>query len=145
MKRLTLIGICIALSGTAFAHGKATGIVLERMNSMVALADTMKSLSAFSKSDAPLDPNALKDAGMTLAGHSGQALVDQFPEGSTKHSFATPLVWSQSAEFERLAQELSELSERVPLVTDKETLSLLIKEIGASCSGCHAVYRQKSE
>ncbi|GEM_PF-6593087 len=84
------------IATTAFAHGKASGIVCERM-------------AAMAKFDGPLDTSAIANASMTLAMHSGPNLTALFPEGSTKHSKATPLAWTQTDDFSPLAQDLTDL------------------------------------
>jgi cytochrome c556 len=130
---------------TALAHGAATGIVRERMDSMVVLGKTMKSLSLMAKSDAQLDKAALETAAQTIQDHSGENLTKLFPAGSTKHSDATPLVWSQSDEFKKLSQDLAELSRPLKHVTTKSDLVESIQAIGQSCKSCHARFRQKSD
>jgi cytochrome c556 len=145
MNKLITTTVFIAIAGGALAHGKATGIVRERMDSMTTLASTMKSLVLMAKSDAPLDKAAITLASNTLSDHSGQNLTAMFPTGSTKHSEATALVWSQSDDFAKLAAELNHLAKSLPDTNGKPALMVTIKAIGASCSACHAVYRQKTD
>jgi cytochrome c556 len=145
MKNFITATILIAIAGSAFAHGKATGIVRERMDSMVLLGKTMKSLSLMAKSDAQLDKAALETASQTIEDHSGENLTKLFPVGSTKHSDATPLVWSQSDEFAELALKLSELGKSLPNISTRDALQKTVKELGASCKACHSDYRQKTD
>ena len=145
MKRILLPILITATAGTAFAHGKATGIVRERMDGMLTLAKTMKSLVAMTKSDQVLNLVAIQAAGQTIADHAGDNLVTLFPAGSTKHSDATPLVWSQSDEFQRLADDLHAQGMALHGIDTPAQLQVQIKQIGATCTACHAVYRQKTE
>jgi len=145
MKRTVFTIAAIALAGSAFAHGKATGIVRERMDAMVVLADTMKFLAGMAKSDTPLDPSKLQAASNAIAAHAGTNLTAQFPAGSTAHSDATDQVWSDPDGFQALAEGLLTLSADLPTLTDKSALSIKIRELGATCKDCHAVYRRKSE
>jgi len=77
MKRTLITLTAIALAGSAFAHGKATGIVRDRMDGMVVLADTMKSLATMAKSDAPLDQAVLTTASRhNRSGHNQMPLIN---------------------------------------------------------------------
>jgi cytochrome c556 len=145
MKNTITTAALIVIAGGAFAHGKATGIVRERMDSMTTLASTMKSLATMAKSDAAMDSIIIQTAAQTILDHSGQNLTKLFPAGSTKHSEATPLVWSQSDEFTELSEKLSELGKSLTDVSDKPELLTRVKELGATCTACHADYRQKTD
>jgi cytochrome c556 len=145
MKNFITATILIAIAGSAFAHGKATGIVRERMDSMVVLGKTMKSLSLMAKSDAQLDKAALATAAQTIQDHSGENLTRLFPQGSTKHSDATPLVWTKSDEFLALATKLSEQGKALADVSTRDELQSHVQQLGASCKACHSDYRQKTD
>ena len=78
-----------SVATVALSHGGATGIVKQRMDAMVDLAQTLKSLSVAAKSDASLDPALLEQASESLRQHSGENLTELFPEDSkSKHSEA---------------------------------------------------------
>jgi cytochrome c556 len=145
MKRILFSLFITAIAGTAFAHGAATGIVRERMDGMVLLAKTMKSLAAMTKSDQKLNLLAIQAAGQTIADHAGKNLTTLFPTGSTQHSDATPLVWSHSDEFQRLADRLASQGMELRGIDTPAQLQTQIKQIAETCSACHADYRQKKE
>lgn len=145
MKRIILSLLITATAGTALAHGAATGIVRERMDGMVVLAKTMKSMVAMTKSNQKLNLLAVQAAGQTIADHAGDNMVALFPTGSTKHSDATTLVWSQSDEFKRLADQLHAQGMTLRSIDTPAQLQAQIKLIGATCSACHADYRRKTD
>jgi cytochrome c556 len=105
----------------------------------------MKSLAAMVKSNTAMDTIAIQTAAQTIQDHSGENLTNLFPVGSTKHSEATPLVWSQSDEFAALSVKLFELGKSLPEISTSAELQTRVKELGASCAACHADYRQKTD
>lgn len=153
----------IAIS-TAWAHGKASGIVRERMDQMIVLKDAMKVLkSELSKSET-YDRESVLRAAQEIENQSGEALVSKFPVGSTLHSEALPTVWSDPARFLTLAEEMQEqaralkiaVEANVPNVANRkgwfgsdatsegEAMASPIDAFGAiadTCSECHRSYR----
>jgi len=109
MRHVALIAALFFCAGAslAWAHGKATGIVRERMDQMVVLKDTMKQLKPeLSKGDGYDAPVVLEGA-KTIQAHSGPALTIKFPKGSlTKHSEALPSVWDDPERFAELARQM---------------------------------------
>ncbi len=101
--------ICMGLllvPALAIAHGKATGIVKERMDQMVMLKDAMKTLKDELASGGAYDAARVIEAARIVERHSGQAMTAKFPEGSTQHSKALPDVWTDTYGFATLADEL---------------------------------------
>jgi len=99
MRHVALIAALFFCAGAslAWAHGKATGIVRERMDQMVVLKDTMKQLKPeLSKGDGYDAPVVLEGA-KTIQAHSGPL---------TKHSEALPSVWDDPERFAELARQM---------------------------------------
>lgn len=174
MKPLVL-GIVAAtlLAATAAgvsAHGKATGIVMERMALMVKLRDAMKTLKGELALGGDYDAGAVVRAAGTVRAHSGEAMTRLFPEGSTAYSEALPTVWSDPERFATLAEDLAihagamqlaaqtRRTEMAPManammggapeVPDPVTLATLhpaeaFGAVAEICSACHADYRMK--
>jgi len=102
--------LCFTTS-LVWAHGKATGIVRERMDQMVVLKDAMKLLKSELTKGEEYDPTAVLKAAKQISDHSGEALTIKFPEDSlTKHSEALPSVWREPERFSELAIEMEELA-----------------------------------
>jgi cytochrome c556 len=144
-KILILSALIVGLASTAYSHGKAAGIVRERMDSMIVLAKTIKELSTMTKSSLPIDPEKMSQAAEAVTAHSGTNFTSLFPEGSTQHSEATDAVWTERAEFQRIADELSRLGKELSDVTNNSELVLKISAISKTCTSCHETYRQKTE
>ena len=101
--------ICMGLllvPALAIAHGKATCIVKERMDQMVTLKDAMKMLKDELASGGDYDVPRVIEAARIVERHSGAAMTDKFPEGSTQHSEALPSIWTDPDRFAELAGEL---------------------------------------
>ncbi len=69
----------------ALAHPGATGIVKQRKDAMMSLGDAMKALTSMIRGKQPYDAQCVKAYAGTIAGHGGESLTGQFPEGSLKH------------------------------------------------------------
>lgn len=151
---------------SAFAHSDATGIVKERMDSMVTLAKTLKSIAPMIKGNVEYDPAAIRDAAKVIQNHAGEQLTSKFPEGSNPMvSEVAPAVWDDPEGFKMIADQLSlyaqaleqaadnGLSGTVIKMTDDTPETLLVlsampvdtlfQKIGKTCSACHADYRIK--
>ena len=81
--------IVSAVSGTAFAHSGATGIVRQRMDLMGEIADRMKELGAMIRGRENFDPEVAGSAADALAGHAGK-MLSLFPEGSARKRLPPP-------------------------------------------------------
>jgi len=91
---------------SALAHGGATGIVKERMDSMSAMGEAIKSLSTMFKSGA-YDPDLIRTGAMAIKSHAGESMLKLFPEGSDDTpSEARAEIWNNWEEFATLAMEL---------------------------------------
>jgi len=155
-----------------FGHGKATGIVMERMELMVVLGDAMKKLKSELALGGEYDAGQVVRAAGVIRKHSGEAMTRLFPQGSTEHSEALLSVWEKPEQFESLAEDLAvyagamqiaaqtRRSEAAPMASsmmggapetpDAATLATLhpseaFKAVAETCSACHGDYRQKKK
>lgn len=114
MKPMTIATAALAamLAGGvagAFAHGGATGVVKERMESMEALGDAMKELTAMMRGQRPYGAERVRALAGIIESHGGDALTELFPKGSLDHpSEAVPAIWSNLDRFSAIADRLSE-------------------------------------
>ncbi|WP_428669525.1 c-type cytochrome [Roseibium sp.] len=103
-------GCAIVISGLstfALAHGGATGIVKERMESMETMGEVVKSLAAMMRGETSYDPATVREGAAVIRSHSGDALTGLFPEGSLqKKSEAKPEIWTDWQTFSALAGQL---------------------------------------
>lgn len=94
-------------AAAAVAHGGATGIVKERMDSMSAMGKVIKTLSAMMRGETDYDADVVRKGAEILQSHSGEALTKQFPEGSIEGpSEAKPEIWSNWEEFSGISGQL---------------------------------------
>ncbi len=116
------IAAVIAIAGAVggvFAHGGATGIVGDRMNGMMDMAQSVKTLSQ-SFAGGAFDPAVVRQAARVIEGHAGETMLQLFPEGSLDSpSVATPEIWTNWTEFSRLAIRLRQLAAELVAAADR--------------------------
>lgn len=67
-----MLAVSVAL---AFAHGRATGIVKERMEAMEEISASMKQIGQMLRGQKPFDASEIVGAAAIIAGHSGDNLT----------------------------------------------------------------------
>lgn len=147
MKHLKLIAVTIALASTAQAHTGATGVTLERMQGMSALADAMKAIAPMVRDQVAFDPARVRETAAVLQANAGREMVDLFVDGTgAAPSEAAPAVWDQPARFAELADVLADQGATLDVIADDKTVvQRVFREIGQTCSACHEVYRIKRD
>lgn len=120
IKKTVLIALTTSsLAVTALAHGGATGIVKERMDAMMAMGKSVKTIAPMMRREIPYDAEAVKSAAQVFASHSGEAMTELFPEGSGGGaSETTPEVWTEWEKFEALAAQLGTYANGLALAAD---------------------------
>lgn len=108
-----------AVAAVAMAHNGATGVVLERMNGMTAMRDTVAELAPMMQGTVPYDAFIVSEGAAVIAGHAGETMLSLFPEGSLEGvTYAKPEIWSNWQDFAALAEEMrvysDALSEAAP-------------------------------
>ncbi|MEO0341892.1 MAG: cytochrome c [Pseudomonadota bacterium] len=130
--------------GTAtLAHEGAMGIVKERMDGMKAIGAAVKSIAPMMTGKADFDVSLAEEAAAKIIEHSGQNMIDRFPEGSLDQpSEASPLIWEDPEGFATIALELETLAGTISDETlDADARASLFQKIGATCKSCHQGYR----
>ena len=96
-----------AVAAVALAHNGATGVVLERMNGMTAMRDTVAELAPMMQGTVPYDTFSVSEGASVIAGHAGETMLALFPENSLEGvTYAKPEIWSDWQDFAALAEEL---------------------------------------
>lgn len=145
MKRSALAALFVVISSLAFAHKGATGIVKERMDGMMVLGQSMKSLSALVKSG-ERDEARFVEIARDLKAHSGKAMNDRFPQDSLqKVSEAAPAIWENWERFAGISDELFIAANELEVGASNPEFDFgaSLKRIGSTCSSCHEVFRIK--
>lgn len=100
----------------AWAHTGATGVVLERMQGMSAMGESIKTLTPMMRGQVPYDADLVRREADAMVGHSGEQMARLFPEGSGGGvSKALPSVWEDSEQFAALAEDLKTAAEGLKL------------------------------
>lgn len=139
--------ILLMLSGAAFAHSGATGIVKERMDMMLEIGDDMELIGNMVRGKTPYDAEAAERAALSIADHAG-AFTAVFPPGSLQHpTEALPAIWDNWDEFadlsEKLKTDANALASVAAMSTSGAEISAQFADMGRSCSACHEKFRVK--
>lgn len=148
-RRLTvcmLAGVLALSALAASAHEGATGLVKERMDSMSAIAESMKALGGMVKSG-EVDGAQAVALGARVA-EEARKVPDLFAQEELQPmSEARPEIWQDFADFTAKAEAMSAaaatLAAQAPATLDRATLGKALGDIGATCKACHEVYRVK--
>ena len=96
-----------AIAAMALAHNGATGVVLDRMNGMTAMRDTVAELAPMMQGRVPYDTFIVSEGAGIIAGHASATMLALFPKDSLDGvTYAKPEIWSQWQDFAALAEEL---------------------------------------
>ncbi len=132
----------------AGAHQGANGDILQRMMLMEDVGTAMQVMAAMLKSETPYDPVVLARQSATLSSLS-KRIPGLFPSGSTqKPSEATPAIWRDWQEFERLTRELTAQSDVLAeqaSTFNAEDARRQFARIARTCAACHKKFRVKSD
>ncbi len=121
VKCVLFISVSIFYSNWAFAHGNASGVVKERMDSMSSMAASMKTLTSLVRGKTEYSADTLRKEALNIATLSGPHLLEKFPENSISGSSeAKPKIWQQWSTFETYANELKMLATGLARSADNE-------------------------
>ena len=142
---MLIAAIVTALTGAAYAHSGATGIVKKRMDAMSDIGKSMKALGAFIKGEKAYNSATVKAAAQTIGTHA-KMIPHLFPEGSNKKpSEALPAIWSDWTGFTAIAMEMETAAGALATAADSATDAAGIRpafgSLGKTCKGCHQKFR----
>ena len=116
LKTITLATCVAVVATTALAHKGATGMLLERMNGMLAMGKATKEIAPMMRGQQDYDAARTSAYAAVLETHSGEAMLALFPEGmNMKPSVAKDSIWSNWGEFSALANDLELYAEALDL------------------------------
>lgn len=152
------VGVALVAGGVGegFAHGGASGIVKERMDSMEAMGDHAKAVGDMLKGKRALEPEAVREAAASFVEH-GERIPELFPDTEESRrgakTEALPEIWEDWDGFSEIAARF---------VDDSRTLAAAAETLGddaalddpaarpikaaffraaKNCSGCHERFR----
>ncbi|MCO4847783.1 MAG: cytochrome c [Yoonia sp.] len=106
-KTLTFAATIAVLATTAVAHKGAKGMLLERMNGMLAMGKATKAIAPMMRGLEDYDADRTSDYAAILQTHSGDPMLALFPDGmNAAPSVAKDAIWTNWKEFSALAVQL---------------------------------------
>ncbi len=141
MKRIVFL-VAVLAASTALAHqGVKNPAVQARMHGMMELGGATKVLGDMAKGTQSFDAAAAKAAMQKIQDEA--ARIESLFEANEDDpkSEALPGIWTDFADFTAKAQDLSVAASAE--VTSLEDVQAVLPKIGATCSPCHKIYRQK--
>lgn len=147
IKSLTAIAIVTIILLPAYAHKGATGIVLERMQSMSAMKDAIAIIGNMMRGRLAFDPQEAQKQAKTLQAHA-TSMVSQFPDNEESRQKATKAleaVWQKPENFASIANELELAAEKFAAqavaASDAKALRDPFTVMAKTCTSCHEAYR----
>ena len=146
MKPLHLATTLIALTAaTGFAHeGVQNPTVMARMMNMSDMAESMEVVVNMVRGQSAFDADLALEALVQLTAHA-EATNELFIDPATDpKSEALPAIWDNYADFTARAQATQDSAQAAQrALSSLETLAPAVQAIGATCAGCHDLYREE--
>ncbi|MGI9352762.1 MAG: c-type cytochrome [Rhizobiaceae bacterium] len=138
--------VAILISGLAFAHTGAKGVVKERMDIMSDIGRSMKTIGQMIRSG-EYDPKIAKQAALAIQEHASR-IANLFPDGSIEEpSEALPSIWTNWDEFVAVAGKMDADAAQLARIAGNsagiDDIKRQFRQLGKSCSGCHEKFRLK--
>lgn len=145
---LFILFFSVLSSNLLVAHGRATGVVKERMELMKSLGDRMKETGAMVKGKTAFRSEIIASNAREIQ-QTAPDIIRLFPQGSLKMpTEALPRIWEEWDRFnemtDRLIREAGKLSD-VAIAGDRREIMIQFTKVGKTCSSCHTDFRKKSE
>lgn len=130
-------------AAVAMSASAAGTQVADRQAAMKAIGGGMKDASSVLGT---FDAAKAKAAMDTVASNAKKA-KGLFPAGTDKDpkSEADPKIWTNKADFDKRLAELATLAAAASKANTPETFKPAFQKVGATCKGCHDVYRMKKK
>lgn len=138
---LLSLGMALAIAASAPAATPTE----QRQAAMKSIGQAMKDAAAFNSGNTKYDPAKVK---VILSGVSATAkkLHGQFPASSRADpkSAALPAIWANKVDFDKRLDALSKLADAASKASTQEAYKPAFLAVGATCKGCHDLYRKKA-
>jgi cytochrome c556 len=143
---IVIVALGLANPLSLSAHGKATGIVKERMDMMKVMDKQMRSMTAMMKGKVTFNADKISEHAESIRLASPQ-LPALFPVGSLhKPTEALPVIWEQWAQFSALTEKMEKEAAALQALTDRgdqEQMSLQFAKLEKTCNVCHTDFRKE--
>ncbi|MEP2530805.1 cytochrome c [Shimia sp.] len=137
----TCVIIATLAATAAVAHnGVKDADVMARMNAMSAIGKATKTLGDMARGKTPLHQAKARMARDTISLNAAK-IPDLFESQATDpKSEALPAIWDNWGDFTGRADTMKDAALSLDF-TDKAALATTIRDLGATCGGCHKRYR----
>ncbi|MCK8464570.1 cytochrome c [Aliiroseovarius sp. S1339] len=143
--KTTLLAMAFSapLAAPLLAHEDAKNpVVIERMKTMKAIGDGMKTLSEMSKGEAPFDA-AIADASVAIMAEKGVLIPAKFEANETDPATeALPAIWENFEDFVKKSEDMVMIASSMGPIGDEAALGAALGQIGGTCKACHRDYRK---
>lgn len=142
---MLLVALALAAVASLTVQSEdGTQEIKARQESMEQVYDSMKTLVAIAKKEAPFDAEVVAKSSATMVAALTEA-EKHFPEGSASgdvETWAMETVWTQPDGFRKHFDDAKAAAAAMEKVTDAAAFPAAMGQIGASCKGCHETYRR---
>ncbi|NKB52251.1 MAG: hypothetical protein GKR97_08520 [Rhizobiaceae bacterium] len=132
----------------AFAHGGATGIVKQRMDSMMVMGKSLDAVADMFKGKTKYDPQLIATSADELRKHAIEieAMFPDTPDSRKgRATEALPEIWERNNEFlsiaAQLAADATELK-NAALMGNQQAVRKVFGNVAKTCSACHRDFRK---
>ena len=138
-------GASLSLALAVSAASAAADPTAQRQAAMKAIGQAMKDGAALNSARTPYDPAKAK-AAMGSVSATAKKLRTLFPANSANapKTAALPVLWTKRADFDRRLDELAKQADTAASAKTAETYKPAFLAVGATCKGCHDLYRKKA-
>lgn len=140
-----IFGASLSLALAVTTATAAADPTEQRQAAMKAIGQAMKEGAALNSAKTPYDPAKAK-AAMGSVSASAKKLHTLFPANSASapKTAALPVLWTKKADFDRRLDELAKLADAAGNAKTAEAYKPAFLAVGATCKGCHDLYRKKA-
>ena len=134
------MGLAVAASGISVAQDA----IAKRREYMKAVGAAAKQSNEMIKGDKPFEAKAAAEA-LTKVAAGWADFTKQYPKGTETggETTASPKIWENPKDFDEKGQVMAKAAAAAAAAADKgkDAFAEAFKAVGATCKGCHEVYR----
>lgn len=144
LKATAATALALAVGTMALAHtGVQNPAVMERMEAMKSIGESMEVIGTMAKGERPFDADAADAAARAIARHAAETPALFEAREDDPESEALPAIWEDFDDFTEKALELEATAREVAgSVETQADLREAVATLGAACKACHSEYRE---
>ncbi len=145
MKLINLaLGVSLALGSAAAAHqGVQNPAVMARMNSMSAIADSVKVIGTMARGTLEFDADAARLAAIEIAAQAARTPALFEDREDDPKSEARAVIWTDFEDFVEKSNALEALALDISqTISEPSDLAPALSRLADNCKACHGDYRE---